>query len=100
MSRHEMQIEQHVRASSEPADDTLFFAFLLGLACVPFWFGSNRPLAWGINTLWFCGLVVIYEVLRIATGRPRPVSIMRIWPAVFGMAIVAVWCLIQVSTAL
>lgn len=100
MSRHEMRIEQHVRASSAPVDDAIFYALVAGLAWAPFWFGSNKPLAWGINAVWFCSLVVIYEATRLVTGRPHPVSIARIWPAALGIAIVAGWCLVQTSTLL
>jgi O-antigen ligase len=100
MSRHEMLIEQDVRTASKPIDDAFFFGLLAGLAWVPFWFGSNRPLAWGINALWFCGLVILYEATLVVTSRPHPVSISRIWPAVLGVTIVGLWCLVQISTAL
>lgn len=100
MSRHEMLIERDSRTASKPIDDAMFAGLIVGLAWVPFWFGSNKPLAWGINALLFCGLVILYEAALVVTKRRHPVSIARIWPAVLGVAVVAIWCLVQISTAL
>lgn len=100
MSRHETRFTADTRSAAKAIDDVIFVALIAGLAWVPFWFGSNRPLAWGINAVWFCGLLAIYEAALVATGRVHPVAISRIWPAVLGVAVVAIWCLVQISTQL
>ena len=41
----------------------VFFGLLVaGLAWVPFWFGSDGLIAWGINATIFPGLAALYEL--------------------------------------
>jgi O-antigen ligase len=76
-------------------DDAVFWAFMAGLAWVPFWFGSNVLLAWGINALIFPGLAVLFEMPVLAGRRPHPVAVKRIaLPAVLFVATV-VWIVVQ-----
>ena len=79
-------------------DELLFSALLIALAWVPFWFGSNTALAWAINAMVFCGLVVAYEIGLMATGRSHAVSLKRVWPAVAAVVAVVLWCLLQIAT--
>ena len=59
-------------------DEAVFIAFLMALAWTPFWFGSNRPLAWGVNAVGFGGLALFYEIGLLATFRRHPVAPRRI----------------------
>ena len=59
-------------------DEAVFIAFLIALAWTPFWFGSNRPLAWGVNAVGFGGLALLYEIGLLATFRRHPVAPRRI----------------------
>lgn len=55
-------------------------------------------MAWGVNAVFFCTLVALYELSRLFTGWRHAVSPRRIWPAIAALAIVVAWCLVQVST--
>ncbi len=62
----------------------LFWLFVAGLAWVPFWYGSNGLLPWGINAIVFPALVMAYEAALLADGRRHPVALRQIGlPAVF-----------------
>jgi hypothetical protein len=77
----------------------LFWLYVAGLAWVPFWYGSNALLAWGINAIIFPALVVAYEVSLLIAGRPHPVAVRQIGvPALFFLAVVA-WIVVQSTTA-
>jgi O-antigen ligase len=85
-------------AESAIVERALLWAFVAGLAWCPFWFGSNGPLAWGINGVLFPGLVAIYELSLLIRGERHPVAIRQIkLPAVLFAAVV-VWILIQNAT--
>jgi hypothetical protein len=80
------------------ADEVLFFGLLLGLAWAPFWLGSNRSFAWGVNAVIFGGLAMLYE-LRVCFTRSRhPVAIRRIWFEVLAFLIVCGWALAQIGS--
>ena len=53
----------------------IFFGFLLGLAVCPFWLGSNRLGAWGINAVFFSALLIAYECSLLVSGKPHPFPI-------------------------
>jgi O-antigen ligase len=73
----------------------LFWTFVAGLAWVPYWYGSNLPVTWGINAILFPGLVVLYELSLVVRTASHPVAIRTIrLPAVLFVAVV-VWILIQ-----
>jgi O-antigen ligase len=74
----------------------VFFALLVaGLAWVPYWFGSNRLIPWGINAVLFPGLAAFYEFALILRGVPHPVPTQRVRIAgvLFGTAVI--WALLQ-----
>ena len=70
---------------------------VLGLGWAPFWFGGDRPLAWGVNAIVFGALVVALELYELATGSSHPVALRRIWLSALGLAVVVAWTLIQMS---
>jgi O-antigen ligase len=73
-----------------------FFAVLVaGLAWVPFWFGSDRLIAWGINATLFPGLAALYELSLILRATPHPVAIQRVRLASVLFAAAAMWAFIQ-----
>src|SRR5215468_7158911 len=79
--------------------ETLCFAALLfGLAAVPFWLGSNRLLAWGLNATWFCTLAILYEVLMLAGGRRHAVGIRHVLLPAGLFLTVVFWIVIQIGT--
>jgi O-antigen ligase len=76
----------------------LLWAFIAGLAWCPFWFGSNEPLAWGINALLFPGLVAIYEISLLVRGERHPIAIKHVKLPAALFAAVVVWIFIQNAT--
>src|ERR1700694_5380858 len=75
----------------------IFIGFLLGLALCPFWIGSNTLGAWGVNAVYFSALLVMYELSLLAKGKSHPFPISWIKIPVICFALVAVWCVIQMS---
>jgi O-antigen ligase len=45
---------------------------IAGLAAVPYWYGSNDLVAWGVNAVVFPGLMVSYEVSLVVRGKGHP----------------------------
>ena len=75
-----------------------FWTFIAGLAWVPFWYGSNDLIAWGINAVLFPGLAVIYEASLLVRGESHPVGIKLLKvPAILFVAVV-IWIIIQNAT--
>jgi O-antigen ligase len=76
----------------------LLWSLIAGLAWVPFWYGSNDLLAWGINAVLFAGLAAAYEVSLLVRGASHPVGIKLIkLPAAFFVTVV-VWIVVQIAT--
>ena len=74
-----------------------FAAAIFGVAAVPFWLGSNRPIAWLINAGYFVALVLLLEAVWLIKRRRHPVAIKRIaYPALI-FALTVAWILIQAS---
>jgi len=75
----------------------LFCGLLAGLAWAPLWLGGDRPLAWGVNGLWFPTLACIYELSLVLRDRKHPCKLKLIAPsaALFGLAVA--WIIIQTS---
>ena len=73
----------------------LFWAFIAGLAWVPFLYGSNQLIAWGINAVLFPSLAAIYEVSLLVRGDSHPVGIKGLKvPAALFVGVV-LWIVIQ-----
>lgn len=79
-------------------DDVLFAAAIAALAWVPFWFGSERSVAWGINAVVFASLVIIYEISLLWRGRDHAIALRHVGISAVCLSIVAAWCLVQAST--
>jgi hypothetical protein len=86
------------RALSITVEDAIFVLFVGGLAWVPYWLGSNRLIAWGINAVLFAGLAAVYELSLLIRGAPHPVPIKRIRLAAILFGIVFVWIVLQNAT--
>jgi O-antigen ligase len=97
-SREDAEKLPRWRVRAITTEDIVFVVFVGGLAWVPFWFGSNRPIPWGINALLFSGLAALYELALLLRGAARPVAIRNVWlPAVL-FALAAIWALFQNAT--
>jgi O-antigen ligase len=72
-----------------------FWIFIAGLAWVPFWYGSNDLVAWGINAVLFPGLAASYEISILIRGRGHPVAIRHIGLAAALFAVVVGWVFLQ-----
>lgn len=81
----------------DPSETALFCALVIGLAFVPFWLGSDRPLAWGINGVWFPTLALLYELLVLLTGRRHPVALKRIAAPAGLFCLALIWIVAQMS---
>ncbi|MEG6508887.1 O-antigen ligase family protein [Methyloligella sp. 2.7D] len=84
------------RAASR-IDEIFFGLLLLGIAAAPFWFGSNRPVAWGGNALYFGALLVAYEGSLIFRGMAHPVALKRLWLPALAFLAVVIWIGVQLS---
>ena len=94
------EISRVTRHSSERelVEGVFLWTLIAGLAWCPFWFGSNEPLAWGINAILFPGLAAIYEISLLLRGKRHPVAVkqIKIPAALFGA--VVLWISIQNAT--
>ncbi len=83
---------------SEIIEWALFWAFLAGLAWVPYWYASNSLATWGVNAVLFPSLAILYEISLLARGSSHPVAIKTIGvPATLFFAVV-IWIFIQNAT--
>ncbi len=83
------------RAFDITTEGVIFALFICGLAWVPYWLGSNRLIAWGINAALFSGLAALYELSLLLRGALHPVPIKRIRVAAVLFAFVVVWIVLQ-----
>jgi O-antigen ligase len=73
----------------------LFWTFVAGIAWVPYWYGSNDFLLWGINAVMFPGLAVAYEISILVRSERHPVALKELWiPATLLVAVV-LWIVVQ-----
>ena len=84
--------------SSELMDLPVFWAFVAGLAWVPYWNGSNDYFSWGINAVLFPGLTVIYEVSLVVRGKSHPVGVKEVWISAALFAVVVSSIIVQNAT--
>jgi hypothetical protein len=83
---------------SEWVENATLWAFITGLAWVPFWYGSNVLLAWGINALLFPGLAGLYEISLLARRRSHDVGIRHLGLPAASFVVIVLWIFIQVAT--
>ena len=86
------------RALRVTTEGLVFAAFVGGLAWVPYWLGSNRLIAWGINAVVFAGLAALYEFSLLVRGAAHPVPLKRIRLAAIMFALVVAWIFLQNAT--
>jgi O-antigen ligase len=73
----------------DPIEQILFVFFVAGLAWVPFWYGSNDWIAWGINAIIFPGVAGTYEILLLLCRRRHPFAAAHL-PVPCGLFVVTV----------
>jgi O-antigen ligase len=102
---HRVQVTRHsfAQALQQARQATLieraaFWLFMAGLAWVPFWYGSNVILAWGVNAVLFPGLVVLYEFALLIGKKAHPVGIRNIAVSAILFAVVLIWIGFQTVT--
>src|SRR5437899_7707427 len=98
MTRSEPANPPRRRGFGITTDGVFLALFVGGLAWVPFWLGSNRPIAWGINAVIFPGLAALYELSLLLRGAPHPVAIQRIRVSVVLFAAAVIWVILQNAT--
>lgn len=81
-----------------PYEQTIFWLFLLGIAWVPAWYGSNILLAWGINAVLFPGLAGLYELSLLVRRRPHPVGLRHLAIPAGLFVVVVLWIAFQMMT--
>jgi len=81
----------------ETFNDVVFVGLLLSLAWVPFRFGSNHLIAWGINAALFGLLLLTFELGLLIAGKRHPVAPLRLWWAIALFASFVGWILFQMS---
>ena len=84
--------------ADEMAELAIFWSFVAGLAWCPFWYGSNDPLAWGVNAILFPGLAFALEALVLLSGRRHAIGIKTVRiPAVLFIVVLG-WVFLQTAT--
>jgi hypothetical protein len=76
-------------------DWVIFSLFVVGLAWIPFWLGSNRMIPWGINAVIFPGLAALYELSLLTRGTPHPVPLRQIRLSVVLFTTAVAWVILQ-----
>ena len=69
--------------------------FVAGLAWIPFWYGSNDLMAWGVNAVLFPSLAVMYEISILAQRKSHPVGIKEFWLSAALFVAVVLWIIVQ-----
>ena len=67
----------------------------MGLAWVPYWYGSNDLIAWGVNAVIFPGLAAFYEISLLARRKAHPLAIGRLTPQAILFIAVVLWIWLQ-----
>lgn len=75
----------------------LFCGLISGLAWAPFWLGSNRLFAWGVNGILFPALVAFYEMNLILAGEPHPVGLRRLRTSALMSGSAVLWIALQMQ---
>src|SRR5262245_25885560 len=79
-------------------ENVIFYGLIAGLAICPFWLGSNRLGAWGLNAILFASFVIALEISLIVRGKLHPVPIRQILFPTIGFGIVVAWIWLQMSS--
>lgn len=87
-----------VALRSEPIEEGLLWLLIAGLAWVPFWYGSNDWLAWGVNAIIFPGLTAIYELSLLMRGKYHPIGVRYMAVPASLFTSVILWIALQTAT--
>jgi O-antigen ligase len=79
-------------------DNFCFWAGNLALAWAPFWLGSNRPIAWYANAIYFGALVLVFEGSRLVWPRPQAVPLRKVLFPVLAFIAISIWIYVQAAT--
>jgi O-antigen ligase len=80
------------------AEQAILWLFVIALAWVPLYYGSNDLTAWGINAVLFPGLAAVYEVSLLIRRKSHPIGIRHLaFPAALFTAVV-LWIWLQTLT--
>lgn len=79
-------------------EQSAFWILVAGLAWVPFWYGSNDLIAWGINAVLFPGLAVSYEISLLIRAKGHPVGIRNLMLTAMLFTAVIMWIGAQTLT--
>ena len=71
----ERQVIGETRERAEVVEQIFFWLYVAAIAWVPFWYGSNDWLPWGVNAMLFPGLTGLYEVSILVRGKSHPVGL-------------------------
>lgn len=82
----------------EFTEQSVFWIFVLGLAWVPFRYGSNDLICWGINAVLFPGLAALYEISLLVRRKGHPVGIRNLAPTAVLFTVVVIWIGCQILT--
>ena len=81
-----------------PVETLALAGALAGLAWAPFWLGGDRPLAWGVNGVWFPCLTLVYELSLLWRGRKHPFALKQIIAPAVLFILVVLWIGVQISS--
>src|SRR5438132_10553465 len=82
----------------EIIEQAILWLFVIGLAWVPLYYGSNDLVAWGINAVLFPALAAVYETSLLIRQKSHPVGLRHFaLPAALFAAVVA-WIWLQTVT--
>jgi len=86
------------RDAASATNSICFWAANLGLAWAPFWLGSDRPIAWYVNAIYFGGLVFLLQGSRLLWPQPLAVPLRKIAFPALAFLVISVWIFLQAVT--
>lgn len=87
--------EPGTRDAAATFETAIFWIFVAAVAWAPFWFGGNRPLAWGVNALLYPLILVAYDLGLLVLRRPYPVHPARIAVPILCLVVCVAWVAVQ-----
>src|SRR6266851_1579881 len=74
-------------------EQAILWLFVIGLAWVPLYYGSNDLIAWGINAVLFPGLAAVYETSLLIRRKSHPIGIrhLALPAALFTAVVLWIW---------
>src|SRR6266446_5234679 len=103
LAESDTDLTSAIRASTlvrraDVTEQAILWLFVIALAWVPLYYGSNDLTAWGINAVLFPGLAAVYEVSLLIRRKSHPIGIRHLaLPAALFTAVV-LWIWLQTLT--